>query len=211
MGIEVGTAMLISGLLSGGAGIASGLLGKKKTVETDTSPKLAPELKGLQGDLLSKLQYNLQNQQDLTPIKGPAIDAINRRYRNVVPAIAASAAGRGYGASGILGKEIQGAHLARIGDQNQLEGEFAKMQLNQENFNMQQAQQLIASGRGSTTTQTQSGNPVGSGISSGLETLTTLMALRRMMQGMNGGGGGGYTWGGGGPDLPTSGGDGYTP
>jgi hypothetical protein len=187
MGIEVGTGLLISSLIGGGAGIASGLLGKKKTTTVDTSPQLSPELKPLQDDLLKSIQYRLDNGTDLSKVKTPAIEAINRRYRNLPAAITSDYAGRGYGSSGVLQSAIAAGHGDRIGALNGLEGKFAGLQIDQDNQAQEMASRLLASGRGSTQTQTQSGNPVGAGISSGMETLTTLLTLGRML---NGGGAG---------------------
>jgi len=186
MGIETGTAMLISALFSGGAGIAGGLLGKKKTATTDTSPKLDPSLQPLQNDLLASITHRLKNGTDLSAVKSPAFEAVNRRFRNMPSAITADFAGRGYGSSGVLQSEIARSHGERIGALNDMEGKFAGFQIDQDNQAQDMASRLLASGRGSSTTQTQSGNPVGSGISSGLETLTTLLTLGRMMKGGGG-------------------------
>lgn len=193
MGIEVGTAMLISGLLSGGAGAASGLMGRKKTSTASTAPTLDPSLQPLQDNLLNSLQHRLSNGTDLSKVKSPAIEAVNRRYRNLPSAITADFAGRGYGSSGVLQKEIAQTHANRIGDLNDLEGKFAGMQIDQDNQAQDLASRLLSSGRGSNTTQTQSGNVAGNAVSSGLETLTTLLTMGRMM-----GGGGKKSVGGGG-------------
>jgi hypothetical protein len=191
MGIEVGTAMLISALASGGAGIAGGLLGRKKTATTDTSPKLDPSLQPLQDDVLGRIQQRLKSGTDLSAVKSPAIEAVNRRYRNLPAAITSDFAGRGYGSSGVLQNAIAGSHGDRIGDLNDLEGKFAGLQIDADERAMDTATRLLASGRGSTTTQTQSGNPIGTGVSAGLETLTTLMTLQRMMSGGGNNGSGG--------------------
>lgn len=200
MGIEVGTAMLISALASGGAGIAGGLLGKKKTATStsSTAPTLSPELQPLQNDLLASLQNRLKSGTDLSAIKSPAIEAVNRRYRNLPAAITSDFAGRGYGSSGVLQSEIAKSHGERIGALNDMEGKFAGFQIDQDNHAQDLATRLLASGRGSTSTGTQtgSGTALGSGISSGLETLTTLMTLQRMLSGGKSSGssssGGGY-------------------
>lgn len=187
MGIEAGTAMLISALISGGAGVAGGLLGKKKTTTstTNTAPTLDPSMQPLQNDLLASLQQRLKNGTDLSGVKSPAIEAINRRFRNLPSAITADFAGRGYGSSGVLQSEIAKSHGERIGALNDMEGKFAGLQIDQDNQAQDMTMRFLASGRGSNSTQTgeQSGNALGAGISSGLETLTTLMTLQRMLGG----------------------------
>jgi hypothetical protein len=183
MGIEVGTAMLISGLMSGGAGIAGGLLNRKKTSTASTTPTLDPSLQPLQDDLIGRIRQRLEGGTDLSPIKAPAIEAINRRYRNLPSAIGADFASRGYGSSGVMQQAIAATHANRLGDLNDLEGKFAGFQIDQDNQAQDLAARLLASGRGSSTVQTQPGNVAGAGISSGLETLTTLLTLGRMMNG----------------------------
>jgi hypothetical protein len=140
-------------------------------------------LQPLQDDLLARVRQRLEGGTDLSAVKSPAMEAVNRRYRNLPAAITSDFAGRGYGSSGVLQSAIAGSHASRIGDLNDLEGKFAGMQIDQDNQAQDLAARLLASGRGSTTTQTQSGNPVGAGVSSGLETLTTLLTLGRMMGG----------------------------
>lgn len=188
MGIEVGTAMLISALASGGAGVASGLMNKGRTSTQNTAPTLDPSLQPLQDDILGRLRQRLEGGTDLSGVKSPAIEAVNRRFRNLPSAITADFAGRGYGSSGVLQSEIARSHGDRIGALNDLEGKFAGFQIDQDNQAMDLATRLLASGRGSTTTATGGGTAVGSGISSGLETLTTLLTLQRLMGGGGGGG-----------------------
>jgi hypothetical protein len=182
MGIETGTALLISSLASGGAGIASGLSAKKRTQTTDTTPKLDPSLQPLQNDLLARIQSRLgSGGVDLSAVKSPAVEAVNRRYRNLPASITAGFSGRGYGSSGVLQSAQAAAQRNRIGDLNDLEGKFAGFQLDENARIENLAAQVLAAGRGSSTVSTGSGNALGAGISSGLETLTTLMAMRRML------------------------------
>lgn len=197
MGIEVGTGLLISSLIGAGSGVASGLMNKGKTSTSSTAPTLDPSLQPLQDDLLGRLKQRLQGGTDLSAVKSPAIEAINRRYRNLPAAITADYASRGYGSSGVLQNAIAGTHASRISDLNDLEGKFAGFQIDQDNQAQDLAARLLASGRGSTTTATQSGTAVGSGISSGLETLTTLLTLGRMLGGGKSGSGGSSSWMGG--------------
>jgi hypothetical protein len=195
MGIETGTALLISGLLSGGAGVASAVANRKKTSTTDTTPKLDPSLQPLQDDLLSRVRTRLGTGVDLSAVKSPAIEAVNRRYRNLAPSIAAKFSGRGYGSSGVLQNALAAGEQNRIGDLNDLEGKFAGFQIDENARTEDLATRLLAAGRGSSTVATGPGNAAGAGISSGLETLTTLMTLQRMM-GSGGGSKYGDGWGG---------------
>lgn len=199
----------------GSAGLAglsalSGILGGSTSGTSSTTPTLDPKLQPLQDTLLQKLLERIGNPSAaIDPLRTTARENVNRNYEGVNDRILATLSGRGFANSGSLPSSVAKADLSRRGDLSDLEGQLASLTLQDQNTASSLAERLLGQGRGSTTnTQTTVGTDASRGLNAGLSTLTTLLALNRLLgqggdgggggvdQNPNGAGGGGIDWGG---------------
>jgi hypothetical protein len=180
MGIETGTALLLSGILGAGGSAASAALGSKKRTTTST-PTWTPQQQHVQGQVGDALQWRLDNPGiNLDPLKTSSIGAVNRTYEGTKTRIERDAAARGFERSGTLQRAIRDVDIARGGAIGDLETKFAGMELDQENRILEMAQRYAFAGAGNETTQP--GNALGAGIGAGTEAITSLFFLNEMLK-----------------------------
>jgi hypothetical protein len=176
--------MGISALISGGAGIASGLLNKPKTSTSSTTPTLSPEMKALQDRLAAYSNDEMVDpSKGLAPIRTAGLDNINRTFMDIPSRLSSQFASRGYGSSGDFGSSLYKTEYARGGAISDLEGQLAAMANSNRAHGADIGQRLLNSGQGSTSTSTGPDTSVGSGINSGLSTLTSLFTLSQLLKG----------------------------
>jgi hypothetical protein len=198
MGIETGTALLISGLLGAGSSVAGALTNKPKT--TTSQPTYTPQQQQMQQSIGDSLQQRMAAGVNLDPQKVAAMGGVNQQYGDIQKRMEASLTARGFGQSGKVPLNTQQIEIGRAGAMGGLESQFAQMKLQQENAITDEAQRFAFATPGNSTTTP--GNMLGGGISSGLETFASLFALNRFLQGGGFGGGGVSQWGPGGADTP---------
>jgi len=170
---------LTAGLTAGSA-LAGGLANRKST--STTMPTLDPAYLGLRGDLIKRITDLMGD-----PAKGTEalrlglMEGVNRRYQTMPGKLTTQLAKRGFAKSGQLGQGFKGLELARSGEIGDIDTKIADLILGRETQSYDLASRLLASGRGQTTTQ--SGNVFGGAIGGGLETLSTLTTLEKLLAG----------------------------
>lgn len=136
----------------------------------------------------------------LEPLKIGARAAVNRRYAGAPQALADRMLRHGQ-KSGKFGTAMRHTELARLGELSDLEPEFARMILEQQEKGVGIAQRLLSEDFGGTVTTSgtdrsygtgvapgsAAGSAVGSGAA-GLGSIATLMTLTKLLQGEQGGG-----------------------
>lgn len=131
------------------------------------------------------------------PIRQAGLDNINRAYASAPMRVSSQLASRGYGSSGNVGNSLYRNELARGGAMSDFEGQLATSAINQKNVGASLGQQLLNSGRGSTTTGTGPGTGLSDGLATGgnaLSDLSRLLSFNNFLK-PQGGGGGGYVAG----------------
>jgi hypothetical protein len=190
---------IVEGALGVGSLIAGALGGKSKTTNTTSTstPTYTAQQTSLQNTLGASIQDKLNNPANLDPLKTNAIEGVNRSYAGLQDRLQSSLAARGFGSSGKVVTGAKNLEIARAGDIGGLESKFAGLQLDQENHMFDLASRFAFANPGSTTngTQTTPGNMLGAGIGSGVESISSLFFLNKLLKG---GGGGGGMFGGGG-------------
>lgn len=186
------------------------------------SPTFSPELQQLMTKLLGYSQGLTQDPTAaLQPIRNSGLDSINRTYAAVPQAVTQQLANRGYGNSGSLGNSLYKVGLARAGAASDLEGQLATKGIDQQNFGAQLGTQLLNAGKGTTSTSSNDvsgynwGSSAGTGTGTGttpntslsnallsggngLNNLSTLLMLQKVLSGGGGSDGGAAgSWGGG--------------
>jgi hypothetical protein len=184
MPIGIPAAMLISSAVATGGSVAASALANRGK-KTTTQPIYTPEQTRLQSSLTRRIEERLANPEGtrarLAPMKVSAIGSLNKAYKGATQRLEERLASRGYARSGKLPATMRQFEIARAGDIGGIEGRFAGFELDEEARLIDQAQRLAYSGPGTMTTG--SGNAAGAGLSSGVETLTTLFMLNQMMNG----------------------------
>jgi hypothetical protein len=195
MGIEVGTAMLISGLLGAGGSAAGAVANRGKTVTGSNTPQWTPDQQAIQGTLRGLIEQRMNGGgTSLQPLRTAAVEGVNRRYRDAPAIVSQKLAARGYGSSGKMGNTLYRMESDRLSDLGDLDAKFAGLQLDQENRTVDEAMRYGFASPGNASTQTIPGNMLGGGIGAGLETFTSLFALDRLLKGGGGGGNPGWSW-----------------
>lgn len=190
-------------LLTAGLGLGSSVLGsiigsKPKTTTQTTTPTFSPELQQLMSQLQNYSTSAIQGPDaGLKPMKTAATDSINRNYAKAPMRLASNFASRGYGSSGSFGDSMFNTEMSREGDLSDLEGKFAGMALDQKNKGASLGEQLLQMGRGSTTTGTGPNMATGNGLMSagnGLENISTMLMMSKLLKGGGGSAPGGGEW-----------------
>lgn len=187
--------------ISGVASLAGGLLNRPKTSTATNAPQYSPLQSQMQQQAYDTIMGRLKNPRSLDPMKTAAIGGVNKTYAGLQKRMEATLASRGFGSSGLVPMNTRAIEIARAGDIGDLESKFAGMALDEENRTVDEAMRFGFANPGSKGTQTLPGNMAGGGVSSGLETFTSLFALDRLLKG---GGGGSYLPGAGGYDADGS-------
>jgi hypothetical protein len=123
----------------------------------------------------------------IEPLKLNAMDQVNAGYAGLPAKVGTQLAQRGFANSGQMGASLKGLELARGRDLSNVGASYDQMGLNQENTTMSLINSILSQGRGSSTTATGSGNVAGGAVGSGVETLTTMLLLDKLMKGGGGG------------------------
>lgn len=187
--------LLTEGLGLGSSILGSVLSGKPKTQTSTTTPTLTPQMQAMMDQLSSYSNNAMSNGggQAVTTMKNTALDANNRNYSKVASRMASTFGARGYGSSGSFGNTEFNTEMSRAGDASNLEGVFAKMGLDQQNFGATLGQNLLNFGKGSTTTGTTPDTSAQNGFMSagnGLSNISSMLMLSKLLKGGGGGGGG---------------------
>jgi len=196
--MPIGAALIP--LLTAGGAVAGGLLNRKKTstgTQTRTSKRiLTPEQQQLLTTLTGSVQQRLANPEaGVAPLRTAARTRINRTARAAGQNLESNLASRGYDRSGAFPSGLATIESGRVGAFGDLEGQLADFTLRREDTSADLASRLLAlfSGEESSgaSTGTEPGNVAGGAVSGGLDTLTTLLTLDRLMKAGGGGGMGG--------------------
>ncbi len=170
---------LTAGLTAGSA-LAGGLANRKST--STSMPTLDPAYLALQGDLIKRITDLMADPSKGTePLRLGLMESVNRRYKTLPGKLTTQLAQRGFAKSGQLGQGFKGLELARSGEIGDINTRIADLILGRETQSYDLASRLLAAGRGQTNTQ--SGNVLGGALGSGLETLTTLTTLDKILKG----------------------------
>jgi hypothetical protein len=174
-------------LIASGVSALGGALANRKSTSTST-PTVAPEYAGLQGDLIKQITERMSNPgAGVEPLRLGLMEGVNRRFKTLPGKLTTSLAQRGFAKSGQLGAGFKGLELARMGEQGDIATRMAELELNRGDQGLDMATRLLGLGTGQTATQ--SGNMLGGGIGAGSETLTTLLMLDKLLKGSAPGGG----------------------
>jgi hypothetical protein len=114
-------------------------------------------------------------------MKIKAIGDVNKTYLGVNERIQKAASERGYGNSGVVGKNIFDAEISRAGDIGDVEGKFAGLQLDQENKIVDQALRFAFAGPGEQRTSTGPDTSAAAGMAAAGEGLTSLATLQMLL------------------------------
>ena len=176
--------------IAAGIGAVGAAVGaKSKTFTSSTSPTLSPELQSAQSGQLSTLRgITSDPSAGLGPIKQAAQDSINRGYAKLPQLASTKLAARGFGASGKVGDAVYDTEGARLGDLSQLHGKIAELASSRQLTASQILEQMINSGRGSTTTGTSPGQGLAAGLQSGASSLANWSALHTLSEMFKNGG-----------------------
>jgi hypothetical protein len=140
----------------------------------------------MQQEAYDTIMTRLKNPRSLDPLKTAAISGVNQTYEGLQGRMEQALAARGFNQSGKLPLNLRALELGRLGDIGSLESKFAGMQIDQENRLIDEAMRYGFANPGHQGTQTMPGNMLGGGISSGLETMTSLFMLSRLLSGGGG-------------------------
>ena len=212
LGVGGTAGKLLGGGLLGG-NILSGILGnrektqkwtqdqtqtQKGTVKTARTllPQQQAQLEPLFG-VASKMLS--QPGAMLDPIKAGMRTSVNKQFGDVEGALAAKL-GRAGGQSGKLGRSVRQAELGRLGQLGDVDTRMAEMLLSERdkgvslserllgmNFGQEVSTDMTQTTKGSGTGTTP-GNMAAGGLSGGLDFISTLLGMNRMLQGGGGGG-----------------------
>ena len=167
-------------IAAGVGGLMSLIGGAKQNKTTTTTPTLSPEMQALQKRLLG---YST----DMMSGQGPQVlsgtNKINQGYAQMPGKVTSQLAGRGFGSSGKLGTALFDTEAARLDAGSNFRGQMAGQ-------GASLGEQLLSSGRGSTTTGP--GGGIGDALMSGgngLSNLSTLLMLSKVLKGGGGGSG----------------------
>ena len=164
-------------------GAVSSVVGSALGGNRSTTPTLSPELQALQSKLLGFSGSILDNPSaGMEGMKINGIDQINRNYAQMPDLVSRTLAARGFGKSGKLGTAMFNTSAARLGTLGDFQSQFNQMVLNRQMQAAGLSEQLLNSGRGSTT----NAGGVGPGLMSagnGLENLSTLLMLSNVLKG----------------------------
>lgn len=161
---------------------------------TTSSPTFSPQLQSLMDNLQG---YSTESMNDptkqLAPIRNAGLDQINQEYASVPNTVSTQLASRGYGSSGLEGSALTSVANAKAGSQSDLEGQLSSDAINQQNFGASLAEQLLNTGKGSSTFTSGQTSTAGTGTSqttsSGLGGILGSLAQLLMMAPKLGGGG----------------------
>jgi hypothetical protein len=139
----------------------SGLLGGSQTTNTSGStsasatPTFSPQLQQLMTNLLNYSSTSMSNPTAaLKPVENAGLNSINQTYATAPATVAKNMASRGYGSSGTMGDAMFNTGLARAGAVSNFEGGIATDAINQQNFGASLGEQLLNTGKGTSTTGT---------------------------------------------------------
>jgi len=203
-----------------GGSALSGVLGNRQSARTATQDAttqsrqnstsrarriLFDEQQSAIGPLFNRATDMMTNPEaGLLPVYAQLRGNVNREYAAMPAAIADRYALSGGGRSGKKGRAARGAEMARLGALANLEGDFARMRFDRQDVGTSLAERLLAMNLGgventmegtssgmSSGSQIAPGSMLAGGVGGGVETLSALMAMQRLLSGWGGGGGGG--------------------
>jgi len=177
------------------------------TMSGSTTATFSPQLQQMMNQLLAYSNSSMSNPQAMfAPIQNAGLQAINSTYAAVPGQVAQQMASRGYGSSGAAGDAMYNANLSRANAVSGFQGNLADQEINQQNAGASLGEQLLNTGKGTSTSGTTSGTTSGASDTTGSSTTTTsglgqilqsLSSLLMMGTGLggasSGGGSSGYT------------------
>lgn len=195
------------GAVMAGGSVASGILGNRKSARTTESASktasssvnrsrrvLRPEQEGLVGPVSGYANRLLTDPAaGLEPIRAGMRNTVNSSFSGVDAGLRDKMLASGGSASGKYGKAVLGADLARRGALAGVDTDVAQMILQQQNQGASLAERLLSvpfeqevSGSNTGTmagTGTLPGSMLAGGMNSGLDAITTLFMLDKMLKG----------------------------
>jgi hypothetical protein len=145
-------APIVAAIIGGGASIAGGALANRGSQQSGTAPTVAPEYKGLQDMVLAMTQKRLQNPIDTAGYTANGVANINRASdltrMNTENALAA----RGLSGSPIAGNAAATAETGRAGQVAGFENSIPLMVDQLQTQRLNDANQVLAGGRGTNYT-----------------------------------------------------------
>lgn len=169
-----------------------------------STPTFSPSLQALMNQLAGYSTQSMTNPSaQLQPIQNAGLDQINQAYSTAPQVAATQLASRGYGSSGAMGNTLYQAANAKAAAQSNFNGQIAGDAVQQGQFGATLANQLLNTGKGTSTSGTTSGTSSGTSSSAGTSDttqtpsiLSSLGSLAGMLLsgsglGLFGGGGGG--------------------
>jgi len=145
-----------------------GFLSKKS--QQTTAPTVAPEYKGLQGQVLDMIQRRLSTPVDLHGYEANGLGVINRAYGAQKQTSDNNLSARGLSTSPVAANVDATRSIAEAGDAATFRNSVPLLAQQIEQQNLEQAAGILRTGTGSTETQTSGGGAAG-----GLENLAGMM------------------------------------
>jgi hypothetical protein len=112
----------------------------------------------------------------LAPIRNAGLSNINQEYNGVPQQVTQQLASRGFGSSGATGEDLYTVANAKSGAQASLEGQLAQLGVQQSQFGASLGEQLLNTGKGSTSTSTGTSTTNGTSSMTGTSTGPNTMA-----------------------------------
>lgn len=123
------------------------------SASASSTPTFSPDLQALMNSLLSYSSSSMTNPSAMfKPIENAGLQSINQTYAAAPGQVAKQMASRGYGSSGAMGDAMYQTGLARAGAVSSFEGGLATDEINQQNFGASLGEQLLNTGKGTSTT-----------------------------------------------------------
>lgn len=190
-----------------GGSTLSGILGNRQSARTQTTNQttsnasttrrrriLRPEQEPLLGTLASRATELLTNPgAGLGPIRLARRNQVNADFAGIEDTLADRMLAHGGRASGKFGRAVREANVARLGALSGVDADLARTVLEQQERGSNLMERLLAMAFddevGTSGTSSMSGTNVlpgsmaAGGVNAGLETLTALMAINRLLQG----------------------------
>lgn len=147
------------------------------TSTSSSTPTFSPQLQGLMGQLGDYATNSMNNPTAmLAPIRNAGLSNINQEYAGVPQQVTQQLASRGFGSSGATGEDLYTVANAKSGAQASLEGQLAQLGVQQSQFGASLGEQLLNTGKGTTSTTTGSSSTTGSSTGTATTTGPNTMA-----------------------------------
>lgn len=145
---------VIAAIIGGGASIAGGALANKGSQTSSTSPTIAPEYQGLQGQILNLIKGRLSTDPNLTGYTGTGVAQINSGFNTAAQTQENDLTRRGLATSPIAATVDATRNNARVGAVTDFRNSIPLLARSLQTQDLGLGTNLLNMGRGSTSTGT---------------------------------------------------------